>query len=99
MKTLILILILLPVWTLGQRNTRLPKTDYEFYRKHHYRNVCVYNEPKVQWHKEKLSKPIKRQNKGDYRLLRTKQNHCKDKVDVNRMKIRAQSNRWWPNHS
>lgn len=99
MKTLILILILLPAWAFGQRNTRLPKPDFEFYRKNNYRNVCVISYPKTSSFIFKNNKLVKHQNKRDYRLLRTKQNHCNDKAVVNRMKIRDQSKRWWANHS
>jgi len=96
MKTLIFILILLPVWAFSQQNSRLPKPDFEYYRKHNYRNVCMYSESKETWNKEKFNRPVKHQNKRDYKLLRTKQTHCKDKVMVNRMKIRYHKNHWWP---
>lgn len=99
MKTLIIILILLPAWAYSQRNTRLPKPDFEFYRNNNYRNVCVKSNPKTTCFKLKNSKLVKYQKKRDYKLLRTKQNHCNDKAEVNRMKIRDQSKRWWPNHS
>lgn len=83
----------------GQRNTHLPKADFEFYRKHNYHNVRVKKESKITFFTMKGIKLVKHQNKRDYRLLRTKQNHCNDNAVVNRMKIRDQSKRWWSNQS